>query len=409
MTIATGIKKLVTYKKESVFGTAPAPTGPFGQALRRVTSSIDMTKATLKSAEIRPDMQQGDFRHGGRTVAGTIAGELSVGTHSDFLSSALRQSWQPVITTTALTTVAAASTTGAGGTYTRSAGSFLTDGFKIGDVVRATGWTAPATANNAHNFWITALTATVMTGIHLDGIAMVTKVAGDSVTLAQAGKKTWTPISGHTNDSYSIEHFFSDIGQSEVFTGCRVSQVDVKLPASGMAGIDVQVMGQNMTPTQSQYFTTPLTVTTGSTLASVNGALVLGGVVVAIVTGMNFSIKGNATRGDVVGSVVTPDIFMGGMDVDGQLMIYFQDAIARDAFVNETEVTLNVVLTANNNPNADFQAYSMPRVKINGAAKSDGEVGLVLTAPFVALFNTAGSATAASLNTTLTVQDSLVP
>lgn len=407
MTIATGIKKLVTYKKESVFGTAPAPTGPFGQAFRRVTSSLELSKATFKSNEIRPDQQQGDFRHGGRSVAGTIAGELSVGTHADFLATALRQVWQAVVTTGAIITIAAASTTGANGTYTRSAGSFITDGFKIGDVVRCTGWAAPAVANNAHNFWITALTATVMTGLHLDGVAMVPKVAGDSVTIAQAGRKTWTPVTAQTNDSYTVEHFFSDIGQSEVFTGCRVSQLDVKLPATGMAGLDVMFMGQNMTATQAQYLTTPLPVTTGSTLAAVNGALVLGGVVVGIVTGANFSVKANATRGDVVGTVFTPDVFIGGLDIDGQFTIYFQDAIARDAFLNETEMTLNIVLTASNAANADFQAYSMPRVKLNGAAKSDGEVGLIMTVPFVALFNTNGGVGTATINTTASVQDSL--
>lgn len=237
---------------------------------------------------------------------------------------------------------------------------------------------------------------------------MVTKIAGDSVTLAQAGKKTFTPSIGQTNDSYSIEHYFSDIVQSEVFTGCRISQVDVKLPATGMAAIDVAIMGQNMTPSQAQYFTSPTVVTAGATLAGVNGALMLNGTVLGIVTGLNFSIKANATRGDVVGSVLTPDIFIGGLDVDGTATIYFQDNIARDLFVSETELSLSVVLTASNAPNADFQAYTMPRVKINSATKNDGEIGLVLTAAFVALYNTVGSATSTGLQTTLSVQDSAV-
>ena len=407
MTIAVGIKKLITYKKESVFGTAPAATGPFGQALRRVTSSLELTKATFKSNEIRPDQQQGDFRHGGRTVGGTINGELSVGTHVDFISSGLRQAWQTVVTTGAIITVTSAPTTGAAGTFSRSAGSFLTDGFKLGDVVRCTGWATTGVPNNTHNFWVTGLTALVMTGQFLDGVAMGAKAAGDSVTISQAGRKTFTPITGQTNDSYSIEHFFSDIGQSEVFTGCRVSQLDIKLPATGMAGMDIAIMGQNVTATQTQYFTTPLVVTTGATLTAVNGALMLGGIVVAIVTGLNIAIKANATRGDVVGSVQTPDVFIGGLDVDGQMTIYFQDNIARDAFLNETEMNLNFVLTASNAANADFQAYSMPRVKFNGAAKSDGEIGLILTAPYVALFNTFGSAAVNTLQTTLSIQDSL--
>ena len=403
--IATGIQKLLTYKKETTFGVAATATGPFGQALRRVTSNLELTKATFKSNEIRPDQQLADFRHGGRTVAGTISGELSVGTHADFLATVLRQAWQSALTTGAQITIAAAATTGSQGTLTRSAGSFLADGFKIGDVVRCTGWTAPATANNAHNFWILSLSATVMTGMFLDNAAMVTKIAGDSVTIVQAGRKTWSPASGQTKDSYTVEHYFADIGQSEVFTGCRVSQLDVKLPATGMAGLDVMLMGQNMTPSQTQYFTTPLAVTTGSTLAAVNGALMLGGIVVGIVTGMNISFNATATRGDVVGTTYTPDVFIGELIVTGQLTVFFQDAMARDAFVNETEMALSVVLTANNTANSDFQTYSLPRIKFTGASKSDGAIGLVLTAPYQAMLNINGGTS--TIVTTCSVQDSL--
>jgi hypothetical protein len=41
------------------------------------------------------------------------------------------------------------------------------------------------------------------------------------------------PLTGQTRDSYTIEHFYSDIGQSEVFTGCNVSQMAVKMPSTG--------------------------------------------------------------------------------------------------------------------------------------------------------------------------------
>jgi hypothetical protein len=55
-------------------------------------------------------------------------------------------------------------------------------------------------------------------------------------------------------------------------------------------------------------------------------------------------------------------------------------------------------------------AFSMPRVKVGGAGKDDGEKGIIQTMPFVALFNTTGATNAtgavSTLATTLSMQDS---
>lgn len=401
--IATGINKVLTYLKEVTFGDMAGPAG--GQMLRRVTSNLDLQKNTYKSNEIRPDRQRADFRHGTRSIAGTIAGELSPGTYKDFIATVLRQAWQAAATTGALTNITASA---AGPHFVRAAGSFLTDGFKVGDVVRWSGWATTATGNNANNFLITALTATQMTGLFLNGAAVAAKASGDSVTCALVGKKTWVPQTGHVNDSYTIEHFFSDIGQSEVFTGCRVSQMDIKMPATGMATIDTQFMGKDMVPSQAQYLTNPLPVSTGTSLAAVNGALSLGGAQVGLITGMNIAINANASKGEVIGSNTTPDIFVGPIDVTGQMTVYFSDASARDMFVNETEVSIVAAFTTNNNANADFMSFVMPRVKVGGASKDDGEKGLIMTMPYTALLNVNGGTNANSLATTISVQDSTV-
>jgi hypothetical protein len=407
MTIAIGIAKQLRYKKEPSLNTAPASL-LLGQLLRRTSSSLDLKKATYQSKEINPSYQVQNYRHGVRSVDGSIAGELSVGTYSDFIASALRQAWQAVVTTGAIVTVAIAPTTGFAGTITRSAGSFLTDGFKVGDVVRSTGWTTTGTNANARNFWITALTGTVMTGQFLDGVTLVpTKAAGDSVTIVQAGKKTWTPLTGHTNDSYRIEHWYADIGQSEVFGGCRVGDVDFKLPATGFAEVDFNFMGIDMTTGTAAYYTTTAAASTSGSLTAVNGLLAVNGVTVALVTGMNIKVGAGMTTGEVVGSNVHPDIFAGAVNVSGQLTVYFTDATMRDMFVNETEAALMAVFTTDNSATADFMGFTMSRIKVGGASKDDGEKGLVMTMPYQALLNVNGGAAAASLATTLSIQDSL--
>lgn len=403
--IASGINKRISYKRQSALGTIA--TGSGAQYLRRITSNIDLKKATYQSNEIKPSQQVSDFRHGVRGVEGTIAGEMSVGTYQDLIESMVRQDVLTSVTTTAILTVTSAATTANMGTFTRSAGSYFTDGFKVGMVLRWSGWATTGVSNNAKNMVIIALTATVMTCATLDGTAVSAKAAGDSVTGLEVGKHTFVPATAHTRDYYTIEHYFGDIVQSEVFSDCVVSQVDVKLPATGMATIDLMIKGLNMTPGTTEYFTTPTAVTTGRNLAAVNGVLYVAGAAVALITGLNFSIKGGHTMiGGVVGSNVEPDIFPGKVSVDGQATVLFIDGVFRNYFVNETEVSMFCVFTTDNTATSGFTGFTFPRVKMGGAGKDDGEKGLVLTMPFVALENDTGGTGTNSFATTVVIQDS---
>jgi hypothetical protein len=408
MPIATGIAKNLVYKKQTALNVIATASG--AQRLRRVTSDIDLKKATYKSGEIRTDMQRADFRHGIRSVDGSIKGELSPGTYADFLGSLLRQLWQTPSTTGAIITVTAAVTTGASGTFTRSAGSYLTDGFKIGDVIRWTGWATTGVANNNHNFLITALTATVMTGTMLDGVAIGAKAAGDSVTGAVVGKKNWVPLTGQVREYYTIEHSYSDIAQSEVFTDCVITKASLGMPATGMNTADFPIMGLNMNTGTTAYFTSPTAATGSGVTAAANGALYVAGVAVGLITALDLSIDGNySVPGGVVGSNVDPDVFQGSIDVTGNATVFFQDGVFRDYFLNETEVSIIAVFTTSNLPNADFMSFVLSRVKFGGSSKDDGEKGLSLTMPFTALLNTNGGAAVANLATTISIQDSTVP
>lgn len=406
MPISKGIFKQVRYKKESTFGVAPGAT--LAQLLRRTTSDLDLVKQTYSASEIRTDQQRADFRHGTRNVAGAINGELSPLTYWDFFRSILRGTPAAATTTGAIITVTAAATAPH---FVRSAGSFLTDGFKVGDVVRWTGWTTGGVANNARNYRITALTATQMTVKDLTGntSTVAVKAAGDSVTCLLAGKKVFTPQSGLLDESYYIEHWFSDIAQSEQFSGCKPASCAINLPASGMSTVNFQFMGKDIVTGTSQYYTSPTAATSSGLLAAVNGVLSVGATDYVTVTGASININGDMSIEPVVGSNSSPDIFPGVITVSGQLTVFFEDATLRDLFINETEASLFMAFTTSNAINSDFIALSMPRIKAGGASKSDGLKGLIQTIPFEVLLNTAGGAGISSDLTTMVVQDSLAP
>lgn len=402
MAIAVGIAKQLKYKQEVTWGTVPAAAS--SQALRRVTSNLSLKKQTYESNELLATYQRQDFRHGVRSVEGAINGELSPGTYKDFMAAALRRAF----TTVTAITGASITIAGAGPTYTvtRAAGSWLTDGIKGGQVGRLTAGSFNA-ANLNKNLVVLAVTsATVLTVAPLNGVALVAEGPIATATWTIQGKVTFAPASGHTDLSYSIEHWHSDVTLSEVFSGCKINRMPVSLPPSGMSTIGFEFLGKDITTAGAEYFTSPTAATTTGILAAVNGVLVAQNTAVAIVTGLDFTLDGNMSVEPVVGSNTYADIAEGRILVTGQVTALFDTATLRDFFLNETEVSLVATLATSNLAAADFVSFVLPRIKFGGADKDDGDKSLIQTLPFTALYNSSGGAGVGSEATTLYVQDS---
>ncbi|NHZ41824.1 phage tail tube protein [Massilia aquatica] len=401
MGTASGIYKQVSYKEELTYGVQPAAAA--SQAVRRVTSSLDMTKDTYQSNEIRTDFQMSDFRHGQRKVGGAISGELSAKTYADFMAAALKKPF----TATPAIVGAAITISGVPGAYsiTRAAGSFLLEGIKIGDVIRLTvGAFNPANLNK--NILVTNVSALVLTCLVLNGTSLASEGPIASANVTVWGKKSLIPQTGHADKSYSIEHWYPEVPTSEVFTGCKVSKIGISLPPTGMATCNVEFQGQNAVTNVGQYFTNPLPVTATSTMASVNGVLRVGGMTVANVTGLSIDIAAAQTGEPTVGSNTVTFQAAGRVIVTGQITATFDSTALRDAFYNESEISLYAVFTSDNTGAADFIAFSIPRIKIGGASKDDGEKAIIQTFPFQALLNNAGGAALATDLTTIAIQDS---
>lgn len=401
MTIATGVNKRLAYKVESTWGTVPAASG--AQLLRRVSSDLTLKKQTFESNEILSTAQRQDFRHGVRSVEGTINGELSAGTWKDFIAAQLRRAFTTVTAISSLSITI----TGTGPTYTvaRGAGSWLTDGIKVGQVGRLTAGSFNA-ANLNKNLAVLAVTASNLTVMPLNGVALVAEGPIASSTYTIPGKVTYAPQTGHTDLSYSIEHWFSDLSLSEVMSGCKTNETNVTIPPTGIATIGVGFLGKDLVTAGAQYFTSPTAETSFGLLASSNGILIAQGAAIAVLTGINFGIKGNMNGEAVVGSNTYADITEGRILVDGQMTALFDSATLRDIFLNETEASVTAIIAAGSSATADFLSFTMPRVKFGDAAKDDGDKAIVQTIPFTALENTAGGAGVSSERTTFYVQDS---
>lgn len=400
MAISKGTSKVVAYKKESAWGTLAGAAG--GKLLRRVTASFNLTKETYESGEIRTDRQIADFRHGVRSAEGSLNGELSPASYADFMGSIVGRDFTTAPASgTASVTIAAA---GALYTVTRATGDFLTDGFKVGQVIRLTG-AGLAVDNVAKNLLIASASAAVLTVKVVNGSALVAEGPIASVTATAIGKTTFVPTTGHTDQSYTVEEFYSDIAQSEVYTGMKLNSMAVQLPATGLTTIDFGFAGKDLTQTgTSQYFTSPNSQNSNGIFAAVNGVMLVNGLPVALVTSADFSVERATENANAVGSNSVAEIFTGRIRVTGNMSVYFQDATFRGYFNDETPVSVVLTLTTDNAADSQFVTFTLPKVKLGSFSKDDSELGVIASASFQALLNDV--TTAGLPATTLQIQDS---
>lgn len=405
MAIAQGVVQQLRFKRQTVKGT-PAVGGSGGQILRRTSSNFELKKETYDTAkEITSTQQLVSVRHGVRQVDGSIDGIFTPGTYSDLISALLRRDFAAVTASTGVSVTIA----GAGPTYTitRSAGSWLTDGYKNGMVVRMSVGSLNA-ANINKNLLITAVTsATVLTVMPLNGVALVAEGPIATTTITATGKVTYPPITGHSNIYYTFETWNSDVPSSEVNTDVQIATADFNIPGSESASIAFSAIGLDQTKSASVYFSAPTSETSTEALVAATGLLIVNGSSIASVTDLSFTVSGNVAPADgVLGSNVRPDVFRGKVTVSGSFTAYFDSTTIPNLFLNETDVSIIAALANGTSATADFVTISIPKLNINSDSPDDGETGLKRTYSFMAEYNATGGAGVNTQQSTIQIQDS---
>ena len=402
--LAKGVDKKIAYRKETAWGTI-AVDGVAAKQLRRVTSQFNQTAETLQSAEIRQDYQIADYRLGSLSTEGSLNGELSPGTYSDFFAAALAKNFATGGSTTGASLTIAAS--GSFYTITRAAGSWLTDGFYVGNVIRLSG-AGFAPANVGKNIQILSITALVLTVRTFDANTLTPEGPIASAGAAVIGKQTFAPLTGHTSDSFTVEEFYGGgVNVSEVHAGNKVGSIAVQLPASGFCTVDVSFMGKGMMQTgNTQHFATATAASTTGLTVGISGSVLVNGVPAGVITNASFNLDRGLESAVVVGSRYAADIFDGRVNVTGDFSTYFENPVYRDYFINETKISLVFALTTGSEANAEVISFVLPSVKLGSVTRNDGEAGIVQDHSFQALLNTV--TTTGLPATTLLVQDTSV-
>jgi len=400
MANANGIDTLLVMTRQSAEGIKATGGAGVGQLYPRITATFDSESDKSTSNEIDQTQQVSDTRMNNWRTSGSLNGEASCGTYGPLIASMLRRDWTAGAASGAQTTIAS-TTTG----LTRSAGSWLTDGFDANMVVRVTGFTAPATANNSRNFYVTSVTATNLNGQFMDGTAMVAKTAGDSVTVTAPGKRTFTPLSGHTNDWYTVEVQEPKVNVNRVFVDQQPSKMDFASQPTGNATLNFSFMGKQELPNStSAYFTSPTAAPGTGKLVGATAVLCVNGLPLQICTGMSLSIDGQNKIDGVIGSKYATAASRGKVMGSGQFTVFLQDSTYLDAFKAETEMPMGYAMASSGAASADVLAFSAGRIKITSCKVDDGEKNKILTCQFDVLRYR--GADAQFETTTLVCQDS---
>lgn len=373
MAIASGSRVTVATIPEVTLGTTPAGTL---KPTRFTKISLMLKKDAYKSNEVVANRQTKDMRLGFRGVEGSLEAEVSIQSHDEYYESALAGTFA------APTPVTLNGAVVAGNKVTRAAGSFITDGYRVGDIVTLSAFAASAGANNG-TVRLATVSALEVSLVSTAGAPFAKTLITDTTgTLTYAGKRL---DCGTTMKAVSIEEGFTDIAQYRIFNGMVVNGLDLKVEPKGIIMATFDLIGKDATV----FSGTPKTYSaalTSSPLDSFSGALWEGGSPTTLVTGVNFKLANGRTTQAVLGSKVTPDIFEGSVDISGTATLLFQDAVMFNKFDLETESAMDILVM--NAAGTEWLRFVLPRVKFSsGGIEPPAEGPTPLSMSFTALLD----------------------
>lgn len=362
----TGRNVTVAYKARSggAYGDAAA-SGGGATVLRPISGGLNLTKGNIQSRENRRDGMQTRGRHGQHAVAGSYQAELSVGSFDDLFAAAFRSTWAAAVTITQATAgMSTATLSATTSTITASAGSWITSGLRVGDVIV---FTAGLTGNLNRNLRVVALTATVITVA--ETIATVT---GPIATWSVSVRRKLVQSSTLVETDFSFEEYEADIDQSERFDGVRVTGFDLEMAPNGLVNVTFNLIGRTMTPLAtgaSPYFTSPSASVT-LPLSVVDASIRLGSENLVDVTGLRIGFDLNAAPAEVIASQFTPDVFTNLAAVTGEVTMLRRNLDRVTDFLNETQLAIHLLCAENEAEPKDFFSLSITNMTLGGANKS---------------------------------------
>lgn len=312
------------YCQEDGSGEISATTPNF-TPIRFVSSDLVRETTQIEDDEINPARQAGLNRGGTYSLNGSIVTNLSYGSQEALFAAVFQSSWVTKPTDYAASTVDVDDTDDS---YNDSAATWVTDGFKVGDLVTVTGFTE--TANNVTDARITALTETKMT---VDA-ALVTEVAGDSVTIGVAGDYLEV---GETPPTFALLRRNTDTGIDTLYRRCRIAGVTIPVAINSAVALSFPVLGEEVESYTVPGGSTFDAVTTTERMIPTIGYMKDNAVSLAYLSDYSLEITNGMEAVFALFQRSAYDVSNGVFKASGSLAAYQEDTVLIDKFINETE------------------------------------------------------------------------
>lgn len=319
--------------EETTFGDVPSGP-PTLQQLRFTSEDLRQDTNTVRSAEIRTDRQTPDIIRVGLSNAGSINFELSYAAYDALFEAALLSSdWSAAVTDiSGATTISAAASDNS---FNDSGNGF--GNYDAGQWIKVSGFTTEA--NNGY-FKIVTAAAGKLT-VNRD--VLVDEVAGDSVTITQAGYIT----NGTEQRTFQIERSHGDVGSTfNAFGGMAPDTLSMAVSTENIITGSFGFVGKRQTPGSATIGDGSNTAAPTNTIMNSvdNVALFLMDDASFGLTSFSFNLANNIQALLEVATLGATAVSAGNVAVSGTFQAYFEDNTVVTKYTNFSEVSFAMVL-----------------------------------------------------------------
>jgi len=309
----------LAYIEETAYGETPG-AGNF-DVIRLNNETLSGTPSLNTSNEVRSDRQPTGQNLVGLDAAGNVTGNLAPTKWvTDFIEAALYDTWNAAVTTGSMSL----DITTSGTKLTRASGSFVTDGFAVGDLIQLSGFTN--SANNSY-VYVSAVAALELTIV---GASLVDESGGGD---EEAKRHKYVEI-GSDETSFSIAKSFLDLTSKGIsYRGVKVDSMTVDLQARQDGTIAFGLAAGGADPYDpATDITDSRTVNAAGTEQALSGSANVGLIVVDgaavgyCVGGFNLQLNNNHTARQCIGQLPPSGQDEGEAAVQVSLNAYLTDA-----------------------------------------------------------------------------------
>jgi len=372
MGYGTGARSRLVYCAETVEGTTPA--SPSWKTIRRTAggSGITIGRSTLESAELRSDRQSAVPQLGNKSIGINVPLEFSFGTFDDFLESILGGTFAIAYALTALVVSVVASAH----TFTRSTGSWITDGVKVGDYIVFGGF---EDAGNNGTFIVTAVSALIVTCAAATGLVNVT---ADTAVTATTTRYVLT--NGTERHTFTMEEGFLDLDTPlyRPVTGAIANAMALSISNNAKVTGSFDLLG--LTSVAFASASLAASVADPSTTAvfdSFTGAIDEGGTPFEAAQSLSLQVDASGSHKYALYNDDPAFNALGRIKISGSLTTFFEDAALANKFLGKTPTSIAWVMT---DGAGNGYRVELPYIVYTGASMTIPEDDIPVSLPFTA-------------------------